>query len=162
MKILTITITAFFMFLYGFSLQAQSTISAGGGDASGAGGTVSGSIGQVFYKTNIDIATGSVAEGVQQPYEISVITEVADAVELLLEVKTYPNPADDFLILNINGDIKTQCVAFLYDINGIPLIMKEIKENETLIPMAGIIPGIYFLKVTCDNKEIKTFKIIKY
>lgn len=54
-------------------LQAQTSVNATDGDVSGSGGSVSYSVGQVVYTTHTG-TSGSVAEGVQQPYEISVVT----------------------------------------------------------------------------------------
>lgn len=51
-------------------LLAQEAILATGGDASGGGGSVSWSAGTVVFRTYTGI-NGSVAESVQQPYEIS-------------------------------------------------------------------------------------------
>ena len=68
---------------------AQESVSASGGEASGSGGSVSYSVGQLFYRIHTG-TTGSVAEGVQQPYEISVIT----ATNLLpcgIGIKSYQN-----------------------------------------------------------------------
>ena len=59
-------------------LQAQTSVNATGGDASGSGGSVSYSVGQVVYTTNTG-TSGSVAQGVQQPYEISVVTAIEEA-----------------------------------------------------------------------------------
>ncbi len=53
-------------------LHAQESTTASGGEASGDGGTVSYSVGQVVYGTHSG-TTGSVSEGIQQAYEISVI-----------------------------------------------------------------------------------------
>ena len=57
------------------SLQAQETIPATGGNASGSGGSVSYTIGQITYRT-ISGTNGAVTQGIQQPYEISVVTAV--------------------------------------------------------------------------------------
>lgn len=54
-------------------LKAQEAIPASGGNATGSGGSVSYSVGQVEYSSNTG-SGGSVAAGVQQPYEISVVT----------------------------------------------------------------------------------------
>ena len=59
-------------------LQAQESVNATGGNAQGSGGSVSYSVGQLFYLI-ITGETGSVSEGVQQPYEISVVTAVVEA-----------------------------------------------------------------------------------
>jgi hypothetical protein len=47
-------------------IYSQETLSASGGDATGSGGTVSYTVGQVFY-TSLTGSTGTVSEGVQQP-----------------------------------------------------------------------------------------------
>lgn len=53
-------------------VYAQETIAVTGGNASGSGGTTSYSVGQMFYHTNTG-TDGSVIEGIQIPYEISVV-----------------------------------------------------------------------------------------
>lgn len=53
-------------------LRAQETIPVTGGEASG-GGTVSYTAGQIIYTTNTG-TSGSVTQGIQQPFEISVVT----------------------------------------------------------------------------------------
>lgn len=70
-------------------LLAQEKIIATGGDASGSGGSVSYSVGQVTYQTHIG-TNGSVSEGVQQPYEISIITGIDEAEGINLTVLAYP------------------------------------------------------------------------
>lgn len=87
-------------------LHAQNTISASGGNASGSGGSVSYSVGQIVYTTNTG-TNGSAAQGVQQPYEISVVTANEEALDISLEMVVYPNPATDFVKLRIkNYDIQ--------------------------------------------------------
>ncbi|MGC8754863.1 MAG: hypothetical protein ACP5QJ_07625, partial [Thermosulfidibacteraceae bacterium] len=58
-------------------LQAQESVNATGGNASGNGGTVAYSVGQVVYTTNTG-TNGSVAQGVQQPFEISVVSGIEE------------------------------------------------------------------------------------
>ena len=56
--------------LSSFRIMAQQAINASGANATGSGGSVSYSVGQVLYTTNSG-SNGSSAQGVQQPYEIS-------------------------------------------------------------------------------------------
>ncbi len=63
---MTKTITLFALFA-GFTIHAQQATTATGGDASGSGGTVASSVGQIVYTTNTG-TTGSVVQGVQQPF----------------------------------------------------------------------------------------------
>ena len=151
-----------------FSLFAQESVSASGGNASGSGGSVSYSVGQVFYET-ITGSTGFIIQGVQQPYEITVITGLEDILGINLNCTVYPNPTTDILILKMDDSFfasDKQYLASLYDVNGKLLMNKKIIVDETSIPMNDFVPGIYFLKVyqtrrALSQKEIKTFQIIK-
>jgi hypothetical protein len=148
------------LFFIGFAgMQAQNTIPASGGTGTGSG-TVSYTVGQIVYNTTSN-SNGSVAQGVQQPYEISVITALEGAKEFSLEMVVYPNPATDYLNLKIDGEVKSQCIASLYDINGSLLRTIKIEGQETIISMQNLFPATYFLKITDNKKVIKTFKIIK-
>ena len=112
-------------------LQAQETIPAAGGNASGSGGTVSYSVGQISNTTHTG-TTGSVAQGVQQPYEISDITGIQEANEISLNCAVYPNPATDFLTLKVDGsaDLTLQSLAYqLCDVSGKILEYKNLTAN---------------------------------
>ena len=141
-------------------LQAQETISVSGGNAYGTGGSASYTLAQVTYTTNTTTG-GSASQGVQQPYEIFVISGIEDAKDITLQCITYPNPTTNYLTLKIEGNAKTQCFASLYDSAGKLLESKKVESTETSIGMSNLAPATYFLKVTQDNKEVKTFKIIK-
>ena len=141
------------------AITAQESINASGGSATGAGGSASYSVGQLTYQTHAG-ANGSIAEGVQQPFEISVVTGV-DQTDITLTVSVYPNPTVDFLILKINEFDFSNLTIHLYDVEGKLLRKQKITSTQTTIDMSSLVPSIYLLKVDEDNKEIKTFKIIK-
>jgi hypothetical protein len=141
-------------------INAQETVLVSGGNATGSGGSVSYSVGQILYNTYSG-TNGTVAQGVQQPYEISLITGIKEAKDISLEIVVYPNPATDFVKLNIKN-YEIQNLRFqLYDNNGSLLQDKKIESSETNILMGSFVPSIYFLKITDNNKTFKTFKIIK-
>jgi len=141
-------------------LQAQTSVNATDGDVSGSGGSVSYSVGQVVYTTHTG-TSGSVAEGVQQPYEISVVTGLEEAKGINLSVSAYPNPTTDYLTLEVK-DVELLNLHFqLYDMNGKLLQNEKITGNQTSIVMSNLLPATYFVKVIQGNKEVKTFKIIK-
>ena len=155
------------------SLPAQQTVSSAGGNAATGGeGTVSYTVGQVAYTTITNGVNGSVAQGVQQPYEISVVTALEDAKGILLEFSIYPNPATDLIKLKIENYEIENLRYQLYDINGNLLQNNKVEGNETSIVMSNLVSATYFLKVytvgrndrtgvTDKNKVIKTFKVIK-
>jgi hypothetical protein len=141
-------------------LNAQEAITAAGGNASGSEGSVSYSVGQVVYITNTG-TNGSVAGGVQQPFEISVVTEIKEANDITLQCSVYPNPTTDFLTLKVENFSFLTLTFQLYDVNGKLLENKEITVNETSIAMSNLAPATYFLAVYEGNREVKKFKIIK-
>lgn len=142
-------------------LNAQETISSTGGEASGDGGSVSYTIGQLVYSTLTGTNNNSIFQGVQLPFEISVVSGISEADEINLEVLVYPNPATDFVILKIDDVAEDQYMAFMYNINGRLIKNIEITDSETQIVMHDLISSIYFIKVIKDEKEVKVFKIIK-
>jgi hypothetical protein len=160
MKEITITLISFCILGLLAPLQAQNTIPATGGNASGIGGSISYTVGQVVYTSNTG-TTGSVTQGVQQPYEISVITGLEESKGIDLNCIAYPNPTIDFLTLKVGNCDKENLSYKLFDINGILLQNKKIAGNETTIDLSNLVSATYFLIVTDNNKEIKTFKIIK-
>lgn len=142
------------------TVTAQESVNATGGNATGSGGTASYSVGQVFYQTHTG-TNGSVAEGVQQPYEISVVTGIEEAKGIDISVTAYPNPTSDYLTLNIDEFDISKLSYQLYDMQGKLFQSEKITDNQTRIFMSQLLPAIYFVKVIQGNKEVKTFKIIK-
>ncbi len=152
---------AIILFGLGFTgLQAQTSVNATGENASGSGGSASYSVGQVTYQTKTG-TNGSVSEGVQQAYEISVVIEIEEAKGINLMVAAYPNPTTDYLTLSINEFDISNLSYQLYDFNGKLLQNKKITDTKTSIVMSNLVSANYFVKITKANKEIKTFKIIK-
>jgi len=141
-------------------LQAQTSVNATGGNALGSGGSASYSVGQVVYTTNTG-ANGTVAQGVQQPFEISVVTLIKEAKGINLSVTAYPNPTTDYLTLEVKEFELTNLRFQLYDMSGKLLQSKNLTENETQIDMSKYVPSIYFVKVISNSQSIKEFKIIK-
>lgn len=140
------------------SAKAQSTITTSGGIASGVGGTVSFTVGQLLVTVPTGV-NGSVSHGVQQPYEISVITGL-DKAEIDLAMKVFPNPASDFLILSIDKNEVTDFSYKLLDMNGRLLFTQKIRDRETTIPVGSLSPSIYILNIMEANRIIKTYKIL--
>lgn len=141
-------------------LQAQTSVNATGGNASGSGGSMSYSVGLIVYTTNTGTNV-SVAQGVQQPYEISVVTGIEEAKDINLSVSAYPNPTTDYLTLEVKEFELSNLRFQLYDMSGKLLQSEKITGTQTSIVMSNLVPAIYFVKVVQGNKEVKTFKIIK-
>jgi hypothetical protein len=152
---------AFILFglLWASLSQAQESVNASGGDASGGGGSVAYSIGQVGYTSNIG-NNGNVSQGVQQAYEIFVFGN--DDVSSNISLQIFPNPTADNLILQINNFNNEQYSYQLFDMQGKQLSTGRIVDTQTPINMYSLPTASYLLYVVNqDNKKVQTFKIIK-
>ncbi|NPA35753.1 MAG: T9SS type A sorting domain-containing protein [Chlorobi bacterium] len=141
-------------------LKSQNYVPVSGGESTGSGGTVSYTVGQLFYNTIIS-SDGVVNEGVQQPVEMFVSTGDAKP-EITLNISVFPNPANEFLILKVESNRINDMYYRLFDIKGTLLKTKKITNTETTINISMLNPSVYFLKVLHDDGEEKIFKIIKH
>jgi hypothetical protein len=148
------------LLLFPIITHAQQTISASGGNATGSGGSVSYTVGQTAYNTYSG-SGGSIVQGVQIPYEITVLTSANPSKNVNLNYSVYPNPTVDFLTLKIESENIKNFSASIFNLKGELLQSVTIEGRETKIDMLNYAPALYFLKVTENNKEVKTFKIIK-
>lgn len=148
-----------FMLIVASGLQAQETVSATGGNATGSGGSSSYTVGQVVYTTNSG-SNGSVAQGVQQPYEISTLIGI-QINTVNLELSAYPNPTTDVLQLKVIGDRVGDLSFQLLDMQGKLTKSSKLTSNITTVSMEGLTPAIYFLSVINNQEIVRTFRIIK-
>jgi len=142
------------------SSYAQSDIVASGADGTGSGGSISFSVGQVAYTTNTGSGI-SEAQGVQQPFEITVITSIENDEKVALEISTYPNPTTDNLTLKVETEEVGNLNYQLFDLSGKLLESKKITNHQTTISMNGLAASTYLLNVISNGENIKTFNIIK-
>ena len=161
MKNYKITILSLlFLVLNTMCLYGQEAIPTTGGEATGAGGTVSYTIGQILYNTYN--STGySEAQGVQQPYEISTVLSLPKQEGISLTCKVYPNPSENYLILKVDNSVLKDLQYHLYDVSGKLLKNESVQYNTTTINMADFVPAIYLLQVISASNTIQSFKIIK-
>lgn len=153
------SIVVSFLGLLSFTMLGQESVNASGQNATGSGGSVSYSVGQIVYTTNSG-TNGSVAQGVQQPYEISVVLGI-EHLEINLAMTVSPNPTTNFVTLKVANYEFESLTYQLYDLNGKQFFSGQTNTEETQIPIGNLPSAIYFLKVTNKNKVIKTFKILK-
>lgn len=153
------TITLLFALFAVFTIQAQDAVVASGGNATGAGGSTSYTVGQVFYTANTG-TTGSVEQGVQQAFEIVALSN-PELTALTLSALMYPNPTTDKIVLSLRNSALTDLSYVLYDLNGRALSSALVQQSETLIAMQNMPSGVYILRVNQNATELKTFKIIK-
>jgi hypothetical protein len=148
-----------FIALFAIPVIAQQSVSASGGDAKGAGGTVAYSVGQVVYTTN-DSPQGKVAQGVQHAYEIYAVSTEETASDLFVLV--YPNPTPDVLTIQIDGISSEKISIEIVDLQGKRLRNEEVTGSITQMDMSGLPSSTYFIHIVGQQQQkLKTFKVIK-
>ena len=158
-KIKIVVLGCSFIALGSTKMLAQSGSVAAGGRAVGAGGAADYSIGQLDYvKSNG--SGGSVSGGIQQPYEIYVITGGGES-STPFDCQLFPNPTASTLQLNVgNADTKNLSYA-LFDIRGKLIGQWPVANEKTIVQMNSLPSGTYFLRLHNNQQVVKSFKINK-
>lgn len=143
------------------SLFAQSAVVPAGGSATGNGGTVTYTVGQIADQ-KVEGGGRYVIEGVQQPYEIQVVG-VNSYPGINLTAIVYPNPTVDKVMLSIRDyEIpSTGLTLQLYDLNGKFLKTMVITDADTEIDFSEYAASTYQLRVVNQKQLLKTFKVVK-
>lgn len=153
-----------FIFLWGMTaVYAQSAIVPVGSDAQSNSGSVSYTVGQIAVQTTANSnGSISVAEGVQQPYEIMTLG-VDDYPQIALNAVVYPNPTENIAQLQLNGfEIPASGLrAILYDGNGKQLRFVTVTDDLTTFQIGQYATGTYYLELRDESRVLKTFKLIR-
>lgn len=147
----------FFLLVLSVSALAQEAVVPAGGNATGSGGSLSYSVGQLVY-TVISDQNNSIVQGVQQPYEISVVISVPE-VQPMNNVLLYPNPTENEVVLRLN---LTEGLYYrIIDIKGAFMESRMIMADQTIIDMSRYSASTYLLELIQNNKTIQTYQIVK-
>ncbi len=152
-------ILAFVAFNSNF-INAQQSVNTSGGNATSTTGTVSYSVGQVFYNHHIN-SQGAVNQGVQNAYEVFS----ADIIESnsLTKIAVFPNPTSDLItvkILNYTGSINYR--VELIDANGRLVKENYLQASISSLDLSQFPSSTYSLNILGNqSNKIATYKIIK-
>jgi Secretion system C-terminal sorting domain len=154
--------TILFALFYLFSVVssfAQRSVHIAGGEIKNTTGSISYSVGQVNYINTRD-NKNTLTQGVQQPYEISIISDV-DNLNKQFNISLFPNPTLNTITVTINETDASDFKSQLFDINGKLLLQKESMESKSDMDMTTMAAGTYFLKIENKYHSTNSFKIIK-
>lgn len=149
------------IFFFTQPLQAQQTTLASGGNGSGTGGSFAYSVGQTMYTAQSNSAT-SLSKGVQQGYELFLITGLEDEDRFGLAATVFPNPTSNYLTIEIkNYSPDTALEIFLFDAKGQQVHRQRVLDVQTQIAVEHLASALYMLKLIQGNKLVKAVKVIK-
>lgn len=144
--------------LISITISAQQVVSSSGGYQSATGVTLSWSLGEPVIET---FSSGSIilTHGIHQS-KLSA-TPVTDLLFPGIALKVFPNPTQDFVIVQFKELFKNVHCS-LFDLTGKMLESKLITEAETRINMIKYPSGIYILKLyNSQQQTIQNFRIVK-
>lgn len=146
------------LFNWGLSpiFSQENTVTVGG-DFSNSTGSVSYTLGQVFFN-NTESDDGTINQGVQQPYTSEIIT----GIELKeIELQLYPNPTKETAILKIDREYIGLLNYTLFDETGRLIFFDKLNSSENPIILSDLANGVYILNVQNSFQTVKSFRIIK-
>lgn len=152
-------LTVFFSTIFGSYCLAQTAVLASGADTSGSGGSVSYSVGQLATAAS---SGGSymMTEGVQQPFEI-ITLGISDPKITESKLLLYPNPVKEMLFVDfVDEDFKNTTYQ-LYDMQGKLIKSGNLGSSKNALNFTTMPAAVFIIKIFRDQKNIKTFKIIK-
>lgn len=152
------TILIFLLFPFFISSQTLSpkVLSVAGRNVSNNGYSLSWTLGEPIAST-LKNTNYFLTQGFQQPYyKLQAITENDQENNILF----YPNPAKDFLIVDVNTPNQIFFKAQLIDVLGKCISTFNFgNSKQQIIDLKNVLPGIYFLRITDENLNYQ--KIIK-
>jgi len=135
-------------------------ITAAGDNFSSAGKQITWSLGEVLVET-YSKGNISLTQGFHQGNYL--VTAMDESVLSGMEIKAYPNPATDFITVQITGS-KSQVENYVIDLTDIQgkLLLKINPDSDSpKVNLQSYGAGTYFLSVSEKGKILRTFKVIK-
>lgn len=110
------------------------------------------------YKETMNFNYDMVIANAYHPFELreAIIDNIT-----VNDIHVYPNPANNFLIIEIKNEDFERLYFYLYDINGKLLKSEKLETNRTLISIEDLLPATYILRIIQNQEEVETQKIIK-
>ena len=140
-------------------LSAQEVVANSGSSGSITGYKVDWTLGEPVIET----FTGSaniLTQGMHQTKLL--VTGLQELAIPGLEVRVYPNPVSDILMIEIIQPGNDIYRYELFDIAGRKMVLKEMHSNIEEIDMSSYVSGIYLLHVLNPNRDrVKVCNIIK-
>ncbi|TAL80437.1 MAG: T9SS type A sorting domain-containing protein [Bacteroidetes bacterium] len=91
-----------------------------------------------------------------------IITTVEENLDVLVDVKVFPNPASDVVNIQFEAPVDGEIIVYVLDSQG-KLVKRDIIEStliEKQINLQDLPVGIYYLKLT-KGKLSNVYKVVK-
>ena len=137
------------------SVSAQEVIATQGESYSNASANIDFTIGEVIIDTETD-GTNDLTQGFHQTnWNFLGVEDFAPNYEATI----FPNPTQD--VLNIKTSSFENVTYTLYDAQGKLVLQNLLSAEQTPIQVSQLAPGNYFLTLSDQTQNLKTFKLVK-
>ncbi|MFM7310701.1 MAG: T9SS type A sorting domain-containing protein [Flavobacteriales bacterium] len=143
--------------IFFFEGFGQQTVLSSGGDINAASGSVSYSIGQVSYE-HIDGPAGTLYEGVQQPYELFVVS--IDESMLDVSFALFPNPTRDYITISMEHFQDGLSMA-IFDLQGQLMMDTPLLHSNQALNVQHWAPSSYIVRIRNSSGAFSEFIFIK-
>ena len=112
---------------------------------------INGLTGLTTYEIKIQAVCG---DGQTSEWSASIVettTNVGIEEYLLSKISLYPNPANEYVDIQISDNAVNVTMMEVYDVYGKLINTVEVVNNPTRINVSGLANGMYFVRVTTDN-----------
>jgi len=156
-RLISILFSMFIILSAGAQVKQEVIASAGGYNVNGAI-SISWTLGETVIPTftNGDLV---LTHGFQQQL---IITTVEENLEVLVNIKVFPNPVSDVVNVQFESPVEGEAVLTIIDSKG-NLVKSEMIETTTIekqINLQDIPAGIYYLRLN-QGKLINVYKVVK-
>lgn len=139
-------------------LPAQEVISVAGETQNISGYEISWTLGEPVIET-VSTETTVLTQGFHQSK--LTVTAIDELLVSDLELKVYPNPTTDFVIVHM-GSTAINAGLSLFDFSGKLLQQYLLTEPDARLNLTAYASGTYILKIYQEDKTpVQSFKIIK-
>ena len=107
-------------------------------------------------------STTSLSKGVQQGFELFLITGIEEEDRFGLAAMVFPNPTSNYLTIEIKNYNPTMALElFLFDAKGQQVHRQRVVDVQTQIAVEHLASALYMLKLVQGDKLVKAVKVIK-
>lgn len=142
-----------------FSFFSQSSIAPLGENAYGSSGNISYSVGQIDYESFTG-TNSRVHQGVQQPFEFFSFASIEE-IDLPFTLEFGPNPTKNEVFISVTDYYKNDLEYVVTDSEGRTIMAKTSLNEKSILNFENRSPGTYLLIISNNQKQIKTYKILK-
>jgi hypothetical protein len=147
-----------FIIIAHFPALCQQVIGSAGGYHHQANKTISWTLGEIAIVT-LESENYILTQGFQQG-SITITAIIPPPAGL--HVNAFPNPAGDFLRVQIDDMHQSGAQIRLFDLSGRLVIEQHVNASPQQVNLTSLSRGTYLLKVYQQSIEIASFKIIKH